>query len=496
MSNQAAIMPKWETSSANSLGRVGLIVLLALAATIAGLVATTGRPLFVGVLTGLIIGCFLLARPKGAVTLILTVGLVMGALLSLAGPAFEKLSWVVSLLGFFLFIPALISARNLKHAPGFVYVSLSFLLLTLISTLIQWYSAGEVLAGIKRTFQASGLFFALALVPFTRKDFSRWRKIIFSIALLQIPFALYEFFILVPKRGGLAAGAQTTDVVAGTFGANIESGSPNSVMAFLLLTVLAFILAHWKEGLLRFRYVAVGLPLLMLPIALGEVKIVLVLLPIILFVLFKEEVFNRPKMFFGMSLIGVLVMTAIGTIYVQFIMKRPLADVIYNTLAYNIYDKGHGNYLLNRTTSLVFWWQQQGPHDPVGFFLGHGLGSSFESNRTFVVGHVAARWPSYGISLTDAAGLLWETGVVGTMLFILVFPSAWYACNRLKRELRTSYLKAEVSAIRATVPMLALFVIYNSSLTTLIAMEILASFVLGYLAHLYRVHDGETSESG
>ena len=204
----------WGVVPARRGNQLGLVLLFAFAALVAGLIATTASLLVVGLIAGLIGGGFLLARPSSAITLIIAAGLTMGASLSIAGPSFEKLSWVVSLLGFFLLIPAVLNAGNLRHAPLFVHLTLAFLLLALGTTLIQWYSSAEVLSGIKHTFQAIGMLFALALLPLTDRHFGLWRKLMIFIAVLQVPFALYEFFVLVPKRGGLEAGAAATDVVA------------------------------------------------------------------------------------------------------------------------------------------------------------------------------------------------------------------------------------------------------------------------------------------
>jgi hypothetical protein len=488
MSNPAAAIRKWGVAPAKQGSHPGLVVLFGLAAVLAGLMATTASLLLVGLIAGLIGGGFLLARPRAAITLIIAAGLTMGALLSLAGPSFERLSWVVSLLGFFLLIPAILHANNLRYAPAFVHVVLAFSLLALGTTLMQWYSSAEVLSGVKHTFQAIGMFFALALLPLSEKNFTHWRRLLIFISVLQVPFALYEFFVLVPKRGGLEAGAAVTDVVAGTFGAALSGGSNNSGMALLLLIVLAFVFSHWKEKLLKTRYVVVGLPLLMIPIALGEVKVAFVLLPLMLIVLFKQEIYKRPGVFFGIAIAGVVVMFVLGLIYVDFIIKKPLSRIISETIDYNIGNRGYGHYVLNRTSVYSFWWQQQGLHDPVGFMLGHGLGSSFAAPKSISFGHLAGNWPYHGINLTAASSLLWDTGIIGLMLFIAIFPASWYACNRLLRDSRSAHLTAEVAAIRSVLPLFAVFVIYNNSLVTSPTMEILFSLLFGYLAFLYRNH--------
>jgi hypothetical protein len=465
---------------------LGLFALMGFGALLASLVAASGNPLLVAMFVGLLAGTFLLARPTAGITLMIGLGLTMGVLLSTLGPGFDKLSWAVSLLGFFLFLPAFLNLRNLRQAPGFVYVVAGFSLIALTTTVIQWHSSAEVFAGIKRGLQATGLAFALALMPLKNEHIRLWRKMVLFVAALQLPFALYEFLVLVPKRGGLEVGSAVTDVVAGTFGANLKGGSANSVMAILLLMVFGFFLAHWKEGRLKFLYVVLALPFLLVPIGLAEVKVAVVLLPLMILVIFKDEVLRRPSLFLGMALIAGILTTILGYVYTEFIIRKPLEQVVQETLNYNIGAHGYGFYVLNRLTALTFWWQQQGFHDPVGFLFGHGLGSSFSTPGTLVYGHIAARWPMYGIDLTAASSLLWDVGVAGLVLFLLVCVLAWRTCGCLLRETEDPSQRADVAAIRGVIPLLGIFVFYNNTLVSLVTMQILLYLILGYLAFLWR----------
>ncbi len=456
-----------------------------------GLLAVTASPLLVGMGAGLVVGVFLLMKPDLLIWLILLLGLVGGAFVSMAGLQFSKITWAVSILGFALLALSLFNLLLVDRSraqPAFIWISLAFLVLAFTTTLGQWHSTGEVIAGIKRLFQAYGLMFAFAVLALSSREMGRFKKILLLIAILQLPFALYEFIFLVKLRGGLESGAATTDVVAGTFGANMEGGSPNSVMAVFLLIAIAFLFARWKEKLISTqRLVLLALPMSFV-FFLGEVKVLFILIPVAFLVLFKRDIPRRPVFFMMMSILALLFIGVLGYLYATFIIQQPIDKIIVDTLAYNVYEKGYGNSYLNRTTVLTFWWQQNGWQNPVAFIFGHGLGSAFSAPGTLVPGHVAMKWPYYGIDLTAASSLLWDTGLAGLSLFLLMLWSAWRACNVLQRDATDVHVVADATAIQTAIALFVAFVFYNNDIVSLPAMEIIVASVLGYLAYLYHRH--------
>ena len=429
-------------------------------------------------------------KPDVLIWLILLLGLAMGAFISMLGPQFSKITWAVSILGFVLLALSLFNLAlpgRSRGQPAFIWIGLAFLLVVLASTLVQWYSTGEVVAGVKRQFQAHGLMFAFAALALSTREIGRFKKLLLAIALIQLPFALYEFIFLVELRGGLESSSASTDVVAGTFGANLEGGSPNSVMAIFLLITMGFLFARWKEKLLSTQLlVMLALPMLAV-FFLGEVKILFIMIPVAFLVLLKRDIPRRPGFFILMSLFGLLFIVLLGYLYSVFIIQQSVDEIISDTLSYNVQERGYGNYYLNRLSVIEFWWQQQGWNDPAPFVFGHGLGSAF-SAPSLVPGHIARNWPMYGIDLTTASSLLWDTGVLGLSLYMLTLMAAWHACNVLQRDSRDSVVIADATAIQAAIALFAVFVFYNNSLVNHPSMEIIMAVVLGYLAYLYRQH--------
>ncbi|MBI1890597.1 MAG: hypothetical protein HYS18_08125 [Burkholderiales bacterium] len=464
------------------------IGLLLLAALFLGLLTTTANPVVIGMGLGLVGGAFLLTAPRLLIWLVIFLSLATGALLSLAGPEYMRLVWPVSILAFLLWPLALVHMTRQKHLPVFVWVALLFVLLAILSTALNWYSLSQLIAGFKRYFQAYGLLFALAALPFASSDMQRWQKLFLLIALLQLPFALYEFLVLVPLRGGLQAGSEATDVVAGTFGANLNGGSANAEMAAFLLIVTAFLLARRRAGLLSgWRTALLGI-LCLIPLGLGETKVVLLLLPLVGAIVMRKDFFRAPLRYLPGMLVLVILTAVLGWVYVTLMIRGNFADVLANTLSYNLESTGYGDALLNRSTAISFWWERHGWHDPVGLLFGHGIGSSFWAANNPLSGHIGMHYPRYGIDLTTLSTLLWDMGLVGAGMYAGILVSAWVAANRLWRRALDAWVRADALAIQAAIAVFAVFLIYSNSSVNLQAFQIVIAAVLGYLAYLCRTH--------
>lgn len=449
-----------------------------------GLLAVTASPILVGMGAGLIIGIFFLTRPHWIVWLIIILGLVSGVFISQLGPVASKLPWVISIFGFLLLPLAVIQmVAGKSRIPSFAWLALGFLLYSVLVTLIHWHSFGEFVSGFKHYFQVYGLLLALVAMNFKPEYFAGWKKAFVWIALLQLPFALYEYFVLVPARGGMGAG-EVTDVVAGTLGANIKGGSPNSIMVTFLIIVFGFAMAQWRERLIRTSTLFLVGIFCFAPMFLGATKIVLLLLPTAALIILRGDIVKNPARFFMLSLLGALLFSALSYIYFEVLSDKSFYDSLYEMYSYNFLDKGYGLSKLNRTTVYSFWYEHHG--DVATLLIGNGLGSSYIGQYTLVPGHVALQYPNYGVGLTTASTILWDVGVVGLALFVAIFVSALRVANTLYREAGDAAMRANALAIQASLAMFIVHIVYLDSLVLLPSFQIMLAFVLGYLAFLYK----------
>jgi hypothetical protein len=238
-------------------------------------------------------------------------------------------------------------------------------------------------------------------------------------------------------------------------------------------------LSRWREGLLSFSKVAVLSPFVLAPLFLGETKIVVILLPLVFFGLYRRELFTRPHR--AIAALAIASVLTAGAIYTYLaINKMTLREQVEETLSYNVFERGHGLYKLNRTKVLTFWAERQSLSDPVSTVFGHGLGAAHDKTA----GHVSVRYLGYGIGLTAASTLLWEQGLFGMALYLSVILLAWRTAWRIRTTSQVSWMRADAAAIEAALPLFAVYVFYRLTLLEHLPFQIVFAMVLGYLAWL------------
>lgn len=483
-------VPSYSTPAASpTIGPAAMLIGITLLAILFGLAAVTTHPIVIGVAASLLIGAALLARPVWLLWMIFVLGLLVAGIVPIwAEGAAAKAVWGIAVLGFAIMGVAFFRAATVRactrDTPAFVWAALAFFLYVVLNGLSHFDNPYEFLSGFKRYFQVAGLLFALAWLPLNEKDIARWRKFLLVVAVTQLPWAAYELVRLVPIRESFQyayPGLVPIDVVAGTFGAEMTKGGASAEMAFFLIIALLFLLARLRDGGLKTRRIFWLLPIILAPLFMGETKIVVVLLPLAFLTLYRQEFLARPHVALVGLALGALLTVAAGYTYLV-VMKKNLDDMVARTLSYNIYEKGHGNYALNRTRVLTFWAGQQGLHDPAGAVFGHGVGSAHDQSG----GHIARHYPGYGISLTAASILLWEQGVVGVALFFIMLVLAWRCATRIRGETQENWVKADTAAIQAVLPIIGLYIFYRSVLLEALPIQVVIYSLLGYLAWLAR----------
>jgi hypothetical protein len=95
---------------------------------------------------------------------------------------------------------------------------------------------------------------------------------------------------------------------------------------------------------------------------------------------------------------------------------------------------------------------------------------------------------NYGINLTAASTLLWDTGIIGLILFICIFIAAWVEANKLYLSVSDPMVKADILAIQSAISLFLLSVFYLDMIVNLLSMEIIYALVLGYLGYLINEH--------
>ncbi len=459
-----------------------------------GALASSANPLIIGIGVSSFIGILLLRKPVWNVELVIILSLFAGLVSLFFDSVAIKMLWGISILGFMLLFAALYrlitTPQLIKSTPAFIWIALLFFIYAIVDSVLQLYSAKEVIGGFKRYFQVWGLLLALSWIDFSKKNIERWCMIVLIICLLQVPFCLHQNLFLVPLREGYVAshpGLVPIDVVAGTFGAKMQGGGNNAEMATTLIMIFAFLLARFSEKVMTAKKLFWVSLLLLSPLCMGETKIVVIFFPLMFAALYRKELLTRPH-YAVAALILASLFTAIALNAYMIVTKKTLDELVFETLRYNVYEVGYGNYYLNRTTVLTFWAQHQSLADPLSFLFGNGLGSAKEGSDDVASGHIDALYPNYGIGFTGTSMLLWELGIVGVSLFLLMMVLAWRCASRLIAQAVDPIVRADATAIQAAIALFTVYPLYRDTLLTALSFQMIFSAMLGYLAWMYKQH--------
>lgn len=454
-----------------------------------GVLASTANPLLIGMGASSLIGIALLSKPTWNINLVIVLGLfVSGLAVLFYGDSATKLVWGVSILGFMAltsaFYKLLTDSNAIKATPVFVWLAILFFLYAIFDSVFQLYSAKDFVTGFKRYFQMWGLLFALCWTGFSKKQVNNWCLMILGICLLQTPFCLHQLIVLVPERESLVymyPGMVPIDIVAGSFGGFMYGGSNNAEMATVLIMIFGFLLSRYRANLLTVKQMTWLSIILLMPLGMGETKILVIFFPIMLLTLYRKDMLTRPVYGVVMLLFGCLSTALLINIY-MIVTEMTFDQLIFDTMKYNVYEVGYGNFYLNRTTALTFWWKHQSLADPVGFLFGHGLGCANAGDGDKLGGFMDSLYPQYGIGLSGASLLLWELGIVGIVLYELILVAAWQTANRMIKFAVDASIRADAAAIQSAIAMFMLYPFYRDSLFNQVSFQLIFTFFLGYLA--------------
>lgn len=455
----------------------------------AAFASITNSPVVIGLFAGLVLGGFLLWVPRLALWLCVVGALLVSGIVSLFLPSLSKITWLFSMLGFFLTLASaysLLAHPDLRRStPGYVWMGLGLMMLAIGFAPVAGSSLPELAAGTKRCFQLWGVMFACAGLMRDTDDLARIVRLLLVLAALQLPFALYQRIVLVPQREGMGNGVVPIDVVSGTFEASFLGGGNSSGMVLFLTMALTLVIAAWREGALKGRWCLLLALLFALPMGIGETKVVVLFLPLMLLVLFGRYFRRAPVASLLMLLVGVGCTALLFYIYATHFGRSGLsvADRLRETIAYNFGSVGYlSSYSLNRSTVLTHWWAHHGLANPHEMLFGHGLGSSYFAPASFVHGHVARAHGYIGIGLTAASSILWDLGLVGLLVVLAIMAMAWRRAGRALQRAPDAWSRAVMVAARVGLLLFGLLLFYSDSLLNALSVQCLWMLTLGGIA--------------
>ncbi len=404
----------------------------------------------------------------------------------------DKAFWIPYLLGLFLYIRLLalqVIGGSRKAPPQSRVGTLSmwlfalFAIVGLVSSLthkvgpLQWFVAGKEYLFL----WGALLAFLMGAVRPQRLE----KLILFApwFLALQVPVVLYQRFVVAPKRLGDSA----FDAVVGLFGGDPNGGGASGAMGMFSLVVIGLSVEAWRAGVISRRRMIATIPMALVPILFGEVKFMLVLLPVLFMMLFGREVARRPA--------KALVALAGGAVAVFALLMAYQAQYTSNKTTQGKSLSGYIETVLTRNTdadainlrtgemgriaAFTFWARSQarlgGPNE---YIMGHGIGATKVGGM--VIGDVARKF-QFRLGRSSLVIYLWEIGLLGAGAMVGGLATCVVTAFRLARHPALAEQRWMLRGAGMALFLILLGLPYNTDFVEVAQIQLLAFSLIGYM---------------
>lgn len=481
--------------------RIGTTVIAVVGALIAGAISASGNLILVVIFLGLIVGALTAPSKTALFWFVVLGGLIVVGVAQLYLPGSKHLRYLVPLATFVLLAHGVMERLGRPEdekktpVPPVLWWGAAFILVAFASTAANWPGVGVVVIGAKGYFQMWTLLFALVIVRWSPRLLESLPRAVLFVAFVQIPFVLHQYLVLVPRRTGLGGGIVPADVIAGTFGATETGGGANAVLAAFLFVVVGCLLGLWKRGVLSTFKLAVMGPVLLSPLFVNQTKISALYLPLVFFVVFYDDIVRRPARFLALGAVagGALVAMVAAIVVLQpskdvstwqdliaWVIERQTADIEERS--------GVGSSELSRLTAITFWAEEHANANPGHILIGHGIGASRARGAGLDLGDTLAdkKYGGMEIGYTAVSALLWDTGVLGLLVVLGMFYSAFRMCGTLTARFSDRPdLVGIFEGLRGGIAVLVLSLAHRDFFAFHLPYQTLVLMLFGYVAIWY-----------
>jgi hypothetical protein len=314
------------------------------------------------------------------------------------------------------------------------------------------------------------------------------------VAVVQWPLELYQALFVVPQRVSAGYFGSAWDSIVGTFGGPKFGGGASGSLAIYLVVGLALALALWRTRCLSRLQGTVCVLSILVGIGLTETKVVFVMIPVALFLLYVDQMRTHPVRFL-LAMVSMLALLSL-LMYIYYVFfwaeqnRGSVVDAIMRRFAYSFDPNFMPAYNWpGRMTGLAIWWRgQEFVGDPFHWLVGYGIASAVSTSTVVGPGVVALKF-GLGTDVTGATRLLWEVGVIGFVAYLLPL---WFSFRTLGQVLRratdiTPVERGFYMALRASTGVLFLAVLYEVTIVSSPPLQLVA-FILYGVCGVLRAH--------
>lgn len=311
------------------------------------------------------------------------------------------------------------------------------------------------------------------------KDFRRLWLFLLGVVFVQLPLAIPQHFHYAKLNR-----ETNLDAVVGSFGGNMNFGGASGAMATFLVFGILLAAALYRRRQISLTLLTAVVLTALATVALAEVKIFFLALPLGLAFMFRQQLLRNPAKTLLIGIVGAGLLAALLTSY-QYTTSdrlgkaRTLDGYLEHALATES-DPYYYNPItreLSRAGAILTWARYNQLSDP-HFYLGHGPAASRHS-QTLGVGVAARKYP-FTLTTSSASTILWDIGIAGLALFLAMLLAAATTALRLAPA-APPMERAALESI-GTMLLLALpLSFYNRDLIDTPAIQTLLAFWIGYI---------------
>lgn len=416
---------------------------------------------------------------------------------------FNKSLWIFFLVSVFIFIGLFFYENkiynkfsNFNSAPAFMIFVLLFFVVIVLGVIINYSSIGSAILSLRWYFFVWPIIFVFMLGGDGPKLVDRVWQFLLLVAALQFPVTLLQYFFvsLSSER------ASPWDAVVGTFPGIIDGGGESAAMGLFVVVMLLAAYALWRAEKIsanRFLFQAVCC---VMTLAFSEVKAAVLLLPLLFVLYYGRNITRRPAEA-GLSVLVALCMTVVLLSAYKPIhydqIKRPEVTWKHDgkTAVERIFDTVNPKKnitavnVMGRVSHLILWGEKNLiSKDILHSLFGYGIGATQVSSVWS--GEIAKLYP-YRMDVSSSVILLWETGVFGHLVFVLMLLYAARESARLSRndfipDLYQIFLRVGYVALL----LLIITLPYQNFVLRSVPIQLLLALLLGQILYWLRVLSG------
>lgn len=316
--------------------------------------------------------------------------------------------------------------RKWEQPRQYIWLLIAFFLACMIGAVAQAVDPGPLISGLRNYFKYFPLLLLPAVYNFSDKQLKFLLGIFLSMAALQVPLAYFQRFVQ------FADSMHTGDPITGTV-------TVSSSLTMVLCMAIALVITLYVHRKISLPMTLVLFCFFAAPTAINETKATMLLLPVATlgpFFLARgvEKKWRKSVPILGICAFG---LAAFAFVYNTLIEARwggtGIVDFFtgagYEAYLYRGSEQGDLIYSIGRLDSMILpvkvlseKWME--------IMFGLGIGNVSPSPLSELAGAYVDMGKELGFGMTAIGNLIWETGLIGLVLYLFLFFSVWRDSRR------------------------------------------------------------------